>query len=65
MPNGYDLWEKTHMAEVWYALRREDHSAEHLNWALKQLAICLPVEQKQGHRKEFAGLYELALQMQT
>lgn len=62
---GYDLWELVYNAEIWYALRREDHNATHLAWALEQLAIYLPIEQKQGHRQEFAGLHELALQLQT
>lgn len=62
---SYDLWELVYSAEIWYALRRDDHNVEHLNWAHKQLEIYLPIEQKQGHRKEFAGLYDLAMQMQT
>ncbi len=62
---GYDLWEFIHAAEIWHALRREDYQPEHLSWALAQLANCLPVEQKRGIRREFAGLNELALEMQT
>lgn len=62
---SYDLWELVHAAEIWYALRREDHAPEHLTWALAQLAICLPIEQKRGIRQEFAELNELALKMQT
>ena len=61
MRYGYDLWELVYSAEIWYALRREDHNATHLAWALAQLHICVAVEQRQGHRKEFAGLLELAL----
>jgi hypothetical protein len=62
---GYDLWELVYSAEIWYALRRADHNAEHLAWALEQFAIYLPIEQKQGHRKEFAGLYEIALELKA
>ena len=61
MRYGYDLWELVYSAEIWYALRREDHNATHLALALAQLAICVAVEQRQGHRQEFAGLLELAL----
>lgn len=61
MRYGYDLWELVYSAEIWYALRREDHNATHLARALAQLAICVAVEQRQGHRQEFAGLLELAL----
>ncbi len=65
MTYGYDLWELVYSAEVWYALRREDHNATHLAFALEQLAICVAVEQKQGHRQEFTGLLEIALEIQT
>jgi Leucine rich repeat len=60
MSYGYDLWESVQRAEIWYALRRPDQTAEHLAWAQAQLDICLPIEQKQGYRHIFAGLQELA-----
>ena len=62
---GYDLWELVYSAEICYALRRADHNATHLAWALEQLAIYLPIEQKQGHRKEFADLYEIVLELKA
>jgi hypothetical protein len=60
MTHAYDLWELVYSAEIWYALRRADFNATHLAFAQQQLAICVGVEQKQGHRKEFIGLQELA-----
>lgn len=60
---GYDLWQAVYSAEIWYALRHEDHNATHLAWALQQLEACVAVEQKQGNRKEFASLLELAQEM--
>ena len=62
---GYDLWQLVNSAEIWYLLRREDHSAEHLIWAIEQLKICLPIEQKKGLYKEFAELYKLAQELQA
>jgi hypothetical protein len=58
----YRLWECVYASVIWYALRRADHTFVHLEEALAQLAICLPIEKNTG-RNEFIDLYEIAQEL--
>ena len=61
---AYKLWEQVHSNLIWHALRRADHNQTHMDWALAQLAICLPIGAK-TNSNEFNEMYNLANEMNT
>ncbi len=58
----FNLWELVYASQIWYALRRADSTAKHLQQAKTLLAICRPIGQCK-RSEEFEELHAILLEL--